>query len=202
MKHIKRSEAHHYPAVQHAVVKHFPARLARAQKPRDGAHHRNSDCRKRNAERDRERYQHSKISVGFITVVLAQHLCNERRAARAYHKAHAAQNHSERHYEINRSKRRFADEIRDKKTVYYAVNGSYNHHKHRRQNEFEQFAEIKAIRNFNCHNPFSSIKKGARLFYNNRAHPTSSPTADGLRRPTAAAGPPMTFILSLHNVLY
>ena len=107
-------------------------------------------CKRRTAGRryiDKKRKQ----PVGPAGVPLPQGLGNESAAPCTKHKAHCAQNHQERHNEIDGSEGGLPHKIGNKEAVYNAVNRRKDHHHNRRQRKTQQFFIIKMVGKLNSH---------------------------------------------------
>ena len=142
MQHKKRIEAYYDSAVENAIVKHF----SRCAEPYgDRTHQSHSEKRQQLAEYERKKNHHGKELVRPLFVPFAHDLRNERRSACAYHEPHAAEYHDKRHYEIYRGERGLTGVVRNKKTVYHAVNGNKHHHYDCGKSETQKFFVCKAV---------------------------------------------------------
>ena len=83
-------------------------------------------------------HQHTEQLIGALFIAGAQRHGNKGAAARADHKAEAAQHLKIRVDEVQRRERRFARVVRDKKAVHNRVNGGKNHHHDGRRRKSQQ----------------------------------------------------------------
>ena len=71
--------------------------------------------------------EHGKVAVGLFLVALAQRDAHDGAAAGAQHKADGAQQHGQRHDEVDRRKGRLAHKVGDTQAVHDAVDGGEQH---------------------------------------------------------------------------
>ena len=122
-------------SVEYAVLKH---RFACAHELRNGADEDDAQNGQRNARDDDESNQQGEDAVCPFLLSASQLFGDERAAARADYEAHAAENHDERHNEVQCGEGRFADIVGDEKTIHNVVNRGKDHHQDGRRDEFEQ----------------------------------------------------------------
>ena len=108
LQHERRCERNGDAAVKHAI-RHDA--LACAHQPGDWADEGDAQHGQDQTGDDHETDHHGENAVGSLRVAAAHLLGNQRAAARAEHEARAAEHHDERHDEIQRRERRFADVI-------------------------------------------------------------------------------------------
>ena len=142
MQHVKRRREQNDSAVEHAVSEHF---ALRAEKPGDRRQKHNAERAENEAQHGRADGQHRENAVRFFGQLFAELFCNQRAAAGSEHEARTAENHQDRHDEVDSGKGRFAREVRDEEAVYHAVDGREDHHDDRRRGEAQQPPDGKMI---------------------------------------------------------
>ena len=91
-------------------------------------------------------HQHTEQPVCTVLIAGAQRHGNKGAAARADHKAEAAQHLKIRVDEVQRRKRRFTRIVRDKEAIHDGVNRRKDHHDNGRCREFQQPPGGKVVR--------------------------------------------------------
>ena len=90
------------------------------------------------AQHGRADGQHRENAVRFFGQLFAELFCNQRAAAGSEHEARTAEDHQNRHDEVDGCKGRFAREVRDEEAVYHAVDRCEDHHDDRRRGEAQK----------------------------------------------------------------
>ena len=91
------------------------------------------------ADRDKGSQQkHGEITVSLFLVALAQRDAHDGAAAGAQHEADGAQQHGQRHDEVDRRKGRFAHKVRHAQPIHDAVDGGEQHGADAGQHEPQQ----------------------------------------------------------------
>ena len=142
LQQIKRRGQQNDPSVEHAVSEHF---ALRAEKPCNCGQKRNAERAENEAQHGRADGQHRENAVRFFGQLFAELFCNQRAAAGSEHEARTAEDHQDRHDEVDGGKGRFACEVRDEEAVYHAVDRCEGHHDDRRRGEAQQPPDGKMI---------------------------------------------------------
>ena len=129
LQQIKRRGQQNDSAVEHAVSEHF---ALRAEKPCNCGQKRNAERAETEAQHGRADGQHCEDAIRCFRLLFAELFRDQRAAAGSKHEARTAEDHQNRHDEVDGCKGRFACEVRDKEAVYHAVDGRENHHDDRR----------------------------------------------------------------------
>ena len=148
LQHIKRQRREDDPAIDHAVVQHP---TLRAHQARQRAQKKDAKGRDHHGHSGRDPDVHRKDPIGRPVLALAHFHGDERRAARSEHEADAAEDHQQRHNEVDGGKRRFPGVVRHEEAVHDAVDRREDHHHDRRQCEAQQSGIGKMIRKLNFH---------------------------------------------------
>lgn len=106
LQHVGGRKGDDDTSVEHAVLEHC---FACAHELRDGADEDDAQNGQRNARDDDESNQQGEDAVCPFLLSASQLFGDECAAARTDYEAHAAENHDERHDEVQRGERRFAD---------------------------------------------------------------------------------------------
>ena len=108
LQHERRVEGDDDSAVNDAVLEHC---LICAEQNGDGTHEDDADDGNDNTDNQCDPNHHGEIAVCLLGLLFAERFGDKRAATRAKHKADAAEDHDERHNEVDGGERRFADEI-------------------------------------------------------------------------------------------
>ena len=121
----KGGQGHHQDAsIAHRIVQKLPLG---AQQHGNGPQKHNAQ-HGQHTDRDQSRQQEQgEIAVGLFLVALAQRDAHDGAAAGAQHKADGAQQHGQRHDEVDRGKGRLAHKVGDTQAVHDAVDGGEQH---------------------------------------------------------------------------
>ena len=121
----KGGQGHHQDAsIAHRIVQKLPLC---AQQHGNGPQKHNAQ-HGQHTDRDQSRQQEQgEIAVGLFLVALAQRDAHDGAAAGAQHKADGAQQHGQRHDEVDRRKGRLAHKVGDTQAVHDAVDGGEQH---------------------------------------------------------------------------
>ena len=135
MQHERRLERQQNAAIQQAAGQQF-RRCAQQHG------YRFQQCKTESAEQHTQHggcnRQHTEQPVCALFIAGAQRHGNKGAAARADHKAEAAQHLKIRVDEVQRRKRRFTRIVRDKEAIHDGVNRRKDHHDNGRCREFQQ----------------------------------------------------------------
>ena len=130
------------PAVGHGVFQHLPFC---PQQQRDGPHQKDPQHAQHDADGKRRPDKETEIAVRLLRIALAEGDGNDGTAAGAQHEPDRADQHGQRHNEVDGREGRFADEIRDAQAVHDAVDGSEQHGADAGQHEPDQPGNIKMV---------------------------------------------------------
>ena len=130
------------PAVGHGVFQHLPFC---PQQQRDGPHQKDPQHAQHDADGKRRPDKETEIAVRLLRIALAEGDGNDGTAAGAQHEPDRADQHGQRHDEVDGGKCRFADEIRDAQAVHNAVDGGKQHGADAGQHEPDQPQSIKMV---------------------------------------------------------
>ncbi len=102
--------------------------------------------RERHASKERRQDKQTEIAVRLVLIPLAQGDAHNGAAAGAQHKAHRANEHGQRHDQVDRCKGCFAHKVGDTQTVHDTINGREQHGTDAGQHKAQQARIIKMIR--------------------------------------------------------
>ena len=142
LQQIKRRGQQNDPSVEHTVSQHF---ALCAEKLGDHRQKRNAERAETEAQHGRADGQHCEDAVRFFGQLFAELFCNQRAAAGSEHEARTAENHQDRHDEVDSGKGRFAREVRDKEAVYHAIDRREDHHDDRRRSKAQKTPDGKMV---------------------------------------------------------
>ena len=135
LQHERRLECQQNAAVQQTAGQ----QLGRcAQQQRHGPQQCQADDAENRADAHSRNGQHTEQPVCALLIAHAQRHGDQRTAARADHKAEAAQHLEIGVNEVQRRERRFARAVRDKEAVHNRVDRREDHHDNGRRREFQQ----------------------------------------------------------------
>ena len=135
LQHERRLECQQNAAIQQTAGQ----QLGRcAQQQRHGPQQCQADDAENRADAHSRNGQHTEQPVCALLIAHAQRHGDQRTAARADHKAEAAQHLDIGVNEVQRRERRFARAVRDKEAVHNRVDRREDHHDNGRRREFQQ----------------------------------------------------------------
>ena len=129
LQHERRIEQQHHPAVNHAVLDHG---VGRSEQIGYRPYEQHADNRQDDPGGQGQLDHHGKIPVGLLPIPFADGFRHQCAAAGPDHKTEPAENHNERHHQINGGKGHLTDEVGHEQPIHHPIyRGEYHHHDRR-----------------------------------------------------------------------